>query len=154
MSSSDWMIDVRRVYDAPDPDDGYRVLVDRIWPRGLTRTAAAIDEWCRDIAPSTELRHWFDHVPDRFPAFRERYLIELEDPAHTEPLAHLRNLTDTRLTLLTATRDLGVSHARVLAERLCWGRGRHQPTVTHVHVDPQQSRATTGRPHAAGQGRH
>jgi len=152
MSGSDWMIEVRRVYDPPDPDDGYRTLVDRIWPRGLAKTAAAIDEWCRDIAPSAELRHWYNHDPDRFLAFREKYLIELEDPAHTEPLTHLRSLTDTRLTLLTATRDLGISHARVLAERLSWGRARYQPTVTHVHVDLPQG-TKPGRPHAIGRRR-
>jgi uncharacterized protein YeaO (DUF488 family) len=135
MSDSGWTIDVRRVYDPPGPDDGYRALVDRIWPRSLTKTAAAIDEWCRDIAPSTELRRWYGHDPTRFHAFRGRYLTELDDPIHAEPLAHLHALTDTRLTLLTATRDLGISHARILAERLSWGHARDHPAVTHVHLD-------------------
>jgi uncharacterized protein YeaO (DUF488 family) len=94
-------IDVRRVYDPPHPDDGYRTLVDRIWPRGLTRTAAAIDEWRRDIAPSTELRHWYGHHPDRFPAFRDRYRSELDDHHHATALSHLHALSSTRLTLLT-----------------------------------------------------
>lgn len=129
-------IDVRRVYDPPDPDDGYRCLVDRMWPRGLTKTAAAIDEWCRDIAPSSDLRRWYGHDPARFSAFRDRYLTELDDPDHAAALTHLRTLTSNRLTLLTATRDPGISHARVLAERLSWGRARHRPTVTIVHLGP------------------
>ncbi len=120
--AEEWTIDVRRVYDPPDFDDGYRALVDRIWPRGLKKGAGAIDEWCRDIAPSTALRHWHGHNPDRFRVFREKYLSELVDLDHLEAFAHLRTLTEARLTLLTATRDLGISHARVLAERLSWGR--------------------------------
>lgn len=149
--TAEWTIDVRRVYDPPAPDDGHRALVDRICPRGLTKHAAAIDEWCRDIAPSTGLCHWYGHDPDRFSAFRDRYLTELDDPAHADALAHLRTLTDTRVTLLTATSDLGISHARVLAERLSWGRARHEPTLTQVHLDPQRP-ANGDRPvRASGQ---
>jgi uncharacterized protein YeaO (DUF488 family) len=109
---------VRRVYDPREADDGYRALVDRIWPRGLTRSAAAIDEWCRDIAPSTELRRWYSHDPELFPGFRDRYLAELDDPVRAAALIRLRTLAETRLTLLTAARDLAISHARVLGERL------------------------------------
>lgn len=134
MNVSQWRIDVRRVYDPADADDGHRVLVDRIWPRGLTKAAAAIDEWCHDVAPSDELRRWYGHDPGRFAAFRDRYLAELDDPAHAGALAHLQTLTGTRVTLLTAVRDLGMSHARVLAERLSWGRAQERPTMTHVHL--------------------
>ena len=137
--AEDWTIDVRRVYDPPAPDDGYRALVDRIWPRGLTKAAAAIDEWCHDIAPSTDLRHWYGHDPDRFHAFRDRYLTELDDESHAAALSHLQTLTNARLTLVTATRDLGISHARVLAERLSRGRTPHAPAVTHVHLDRADS---------------
>lgn len=111
-------IEVRRVYDPPRPDDGYRVLVDRIWPRGLKKSAAALDEWCRDVAPSTELRHWYGHDPQRFAAFRDRYLAELRDDERAAALAHLRSLTDRRLTLLTATKDVEISQAQVLLELL------------------------------------
>ena len=111
-------IEVRRVYDPPQPDDGYRVLVDRIWPRGLKKSAAALDEWCRDVAPSTELRQWYGHDPQRFAAFRDRYHAELRDDEHAAALAHLRSLTDRRLTLLTATKDVAISQAQVLAELL------------------------------------
>lgn len=116
-------IGVRRIYDPPESGDGYRVLVDRIWPRGLAKADAAIDEWCRDVAPSSGLRRWYGHDPDRFPEFRDRYVTELDDPAHVEALAHLRTLTGASLTLLTATRDVDISHARILAERLASAAG-------------------------------
>jgi uncharacterized protein YeaO (DUF488 family) len=64
---------VRRVYEEPEPGDGTRVLVDRIWPRGLTKAKAALDEWCKDVAPSDELRKWYSHDPDRFEEFGRRY---------------------------------------------------------------------------------
>jgi len=68
---------VRRVYDLPDPADGQRVLVDRLWPRGLSKSAAALDEWVKAVAPSDELRRWYGHEASKFPAFRERYQAEL-----------------------------------------------------------------------------
>jgi uncharacterized protein YeaO (DUF488 family) len=112
-------IGVKRAYDPRLPSDGRRILVDRIWPRGLRRSAAELDEWCKDIAPSTALRRWYGHAAARFGELRDRYLLELDDPAHAEALAHLQALTrDHRLTLLTATKDLDTSHATVLAEWL------------------------------------
>ncbi|GAA1978716.1 DUF488 domain-containing protein [Amycolatopsis minnesotensis] len=112
-------IDVRvaRVYDRPRPEDGTRVLVDRLWPRGLKKDAAALDEWCRDVAPSTELRTWYGHDPGRFAEFAERYRGELAEPARAGALASLRETGGT-VTLLTATRDLDTSHATVLAATL------------------------------------
>jgi uncharacterized protein YeaO (DUF488 family) len=110
---------VRRVYDEPERSDGIRVLVDRIWPRGLTKAKAALDEWCKDVAPSTELRKWYSHDPDRFEDFGLRYRAELKDPQRAAALAHLRGLAkDHQLTLLTATRDAEISEAAVLAEML------------------------------------
>lgn len=110
---------VRRVYEEPEGCDGTRVLVDRIWPRGLTKAKAALDEWCKNVAPSTELRQWYAHDPDRFEDFGRRYLAELEDPLRAEALAHLRGLAPGRpLTLLTATRRPEISEAAVLAELL------------------------------------
>jgi uncharacterized protein YeaO (DUF488 family) len=112
-------IDIKRAYDPPLPLDGRRILVDRLWPRGLSKRNAYLDEWCKDIAPTPLLRHWYGHDPARFEEFRERYLSELDDGVHAQPLAHLRALTTgVRVTLLTATKDLSLSHARVLAERL------------------------------------
>ena len=110
---------VRRVYDPPGPADGHRVLVDRLWPRGLAKSAAAVDEWLRAVAPSDELRRWYGHEVAKFPEFRDRYLAELGTPERAEALAHLRELADPGpLTLLTATKDVEHSQAAVLAERL------------------------------------
>jgi len=110
---------VRRVYEDPGRDDGVRVLVDRIWPRGMTRARAALDEWCKDVAPSHELRTWYGHQPDRFEEFARRYRLELEDPGRAQALAHLRDLArDGPVTLLTATREPAVSEAAVLASLL------------------------------------
>jgi uncharacterized protein YeaO (DUF488 family) len=110
---------VRRVYDEPAPDDGVRVLVDRIWPRGLSRDKARIEEWAKQVAPSTELRKWYSHQPDRFPEFTRRFLAELEDPEAAEALARLRALASERtVTLVTATRAVEISQARVLADAI------------------------------------
>ncbi|MFF6779854.1 DUF488 family protein [Streptomyces sp. NPDC012510] len=110
---------VRRVYEAPAPADGTRVLVDRIWPRGMAKEKAHLDEWCKQVAPSTELRKWYSHAPERFPEFSRRYRTELKDPEHAEAVAHLRDLAhDRTLTLLTATRHPEISEAEVLAELL------------------------------------
>ena len=110
---------VRRVYEEPERADGTRVLVDRIWPRGLTKAKAALDEWCKEIAPSTELRKWYSHDPERFEEFGRRYQAELKDPRRAEALAHLRGLAkDRQLTLLTATRQPEISEAAVLADLL------------------------------------
>jgi uncharacterized protein YeaO (DUF488 family) len=109
-------IRVRRVYEEPSPEDGARVLVDRIWPRGLRKDAAGLDDWAKDVAPSTELRTWYHHDPAKFDEFRRRYTAELAQPAPQEALARLRALArDKPVTLLTATRDLGLSQAAVLA---------------------------------------
>ncbi len=110
---------LRRVYDDPSPADGARVLVDRVWPRGLTKAATQLDEWMKGIAPSTELRRWYGHRPERFPEFRRRYLAELRAAEPAGTVDRLRELARTRqVTLLTATRDVEHSHAAVLSELL------------------------------------
>ncbi|GAA3436395.1 DUF488 domain-containing protein [Kutzneria kofuensis] len=108
---------VARVYDDPSPEDGTRVLVDRLWPRGLRKELAKVDIWCRSVSPSTELRVWYGHDPERFEEFAERYRAELADP---ERQAALRGLleTDGTVTLLTATKSLDISQAAVLADVL------------------------------------
>lgn len=112
-------VQVRRAYDPPEADDGQRVLVDRLWPRGLSKARARLDEWCKDVAPSTELRRWYGHEPDRYDAFARRYRDELAEPEHAAALAHLRDLAARgRLTLLTATRRSDISEAAVLADLL------------------------------------
>lgn len=117
---------VRRVYDAPSPQDGARVLVDRVWPRGLRKDAARLDLWAKDVAPSTELRTWYQHDPAKFDEFRRRYAAELARPGPAEALARLRVLAARQpVTLLTATRDVGISQAAVLAEVLASGSAGH-----------------------------
>jgi uncharacterized protein YeaO (DUF488 family) len=112
-------IRTRRVYEEPEPADGTRVLVDRIWPRGLRKDAAALDEWAKDVAPSTELREWYGHDPAKFDEFRRRYTDELSQSGHRAALGRLRARASAGpVTLLTATRDLEHSQAAVLAQIL------------------------------------
>ena len=112
-------IRVRRVYDEPTPEDGARVLVDRVWPRGMRREAAHLDEWAKDAAPSAELRTWYHHEPAKYEEFRRRYTAELGKPGGRDALARLRALAaDRPVTLLTATKDPDISQAAVLAELL------------------------------------
>ena len=95
------------------------MLVDRIWPRGLTKAAVHLDEWMQDIAPSTRLRRWYGHRPERFTEFRRRYLVELRDAQPAAAVDRLRKLAHTRpVTLLTATKDIEHSHATVLIDVL------------------------------------
>ncbi len=115
-------IRVRRVYDPPEPQDGTRVLVDRLWPRGLRKDAAHLDEWAKDVAPSRDLRTWYGHDPAKFAEFCRRYTAELSSGAARAALEHLTTLAAAgAVTLLTATRDIGNSQAAVLAGLL-----RHQ----------------------------
>jgi uncharacterized protein YeaO (DUF488 family) len=110
------VIRVRRVYGDPEPGDGPRILVDRLWPRGLRKDAAALDEWLRDAAPSTERGTWYRHDPAKFAQFRLRYTAELGGPSARAALGRLRTLAAAGpLTLLTATADAGRGHAAVLA---------------------------------------
>ena len=109
-------IRVRRVYEEPSAQDGARVLVDRVWPRGLRKDALRLDEWAKDVAPSTELRTWYQHDPAKFDEFRRRYAAELDQPGAREGLARLRALAVGQpVTLLTATKEVDLSQAAVLA---------------------------------------
>jgi uncharacterized protein YeaO (DUF488 family) len=115
-------LDVRskRIYDPPDDGDGYRILIDHIWPRGVSRDRACLDEWARELAPSAQLRNWFDHRPARFAEFRARYRDELI--AHSDRIDELRRRgTDSRLTILYAARDREHNNAVVVTELLCDG---------------------------------
>jgi uncharacterized protein YeaO (DUF488 family) len=107
---------LKRVYDPPDPGDGRRVLVDRLWPRGMTKAEAHVDLWLKEVAPSPELRRWFGHEPERWPEFRKRYREELSaNPAVEE----LRQITaEGPVTLLYGARDKDRNDAVVLAEFL------------------------------------
>lgn len=107
------------MYDV-DPDaEGAKVLVDRLWPRGIRKEDPRIDDWCPDVAPSTELRRWYGHRPEVFAEFEQRYRQELDGEAGREALARLQEVAGDRpLILLTATRDVEHSQAAVLAEVL------------------------------------
>ncbi|HXU92243.1 MAG TPA: DUF488 domain-containing protein [Gallionella sp.] len=108
---------IKRAYDTPEKSDGTRILVDRLWPRGVSRDKAAIDLWLKEIAPSTELRQWFGHEPERWPEFRRRYFEELD--RHPEVVAELRAaLGKGNATLLYAAKDAGHNNAQALMEYL------------------------------------
>jgi len=110
-------IAIKRAYAAPSPADGMRVLVDRLWPRGLRKSEAAIDRWLKELAPSTELRQWFGHDPNRWDEFRHRYTAELKDK--TELLGELRAIAAKGpLTLVFAARDEQHNDAVVLRDLL------------------------------------
>lgn len=112
---------LKRAYEAPAAADGMRVLVDRLWPRGVRKTEAAIDEWAKDLAPSAPLRKWFGHEPDKWPEFRRRYAEELG--RHGEALERLRTLArNGPITLVYAARDEAHNDAVVLREILLHGR--------------------------------
>lgn len=112
------MVRVKRVYEPVKGTDGFRVLVDRLWPRGLSKEQAKVDLWLRDVAPSDALRKWFAHDPNKWPEFRRRYHTELEDK--TEPLRNLHQLEQQHrvITLVYAASDTLRNNAVVLAGRL------------------------------------
>jgi uncharacterized protein YeaO (DUF488 family) len=110
---------VRRVYESPEPEDGVRVLVDRLWPRGLSKDAARVDEWPKAMTPSTELRRWYHAGEGSYEEFAGRYEAELAAPEAAELLDHVRELArEGPVTLLTAAKAPGESHAAVLARLL------------------------------------
>ncbi|WP_307128870.1 DUF488 domain-containing protein [Streptomyces sp. B1I3] len=113
---------VRRVYDPPQEGDGIRVLVDRLWPRGVSKEHAAIDVWARDVTPSKELRTWYheDRTGARYDDFVDRYRTELGDPAHTRAVDDLVGLVreGRPVTLVTAVKDVAASHVPVLVDHV------------------------------------
>lgn len=110
-------LQAKRIYDPPDDSDGYRILIDHVWPRGVSRARARLDEWARELAPSGQLRKWFDHRPDRFAEFRAHYRDELL--ANADRIDELRRrATHSRVTILYAARDREHNNAVVLTELL------------------------------------
>ena len=113
-------VQIKRVYDPAVPEDGYRVLIDHLWPRGISRERAHLDEWARELAPSDELRRWFDHMPERFSEFRARYRSELAQ--RREQVDALKSRADKeRVTIIYAARDRDHNNAVVLAELITDG---------------------------------
>jgi uncharacterized protein YeaO (DUF488 family) len=116
-STSGIDVRLRRIYDESLPADGTRVLVDRLWPRGISKDRAQLDLWCKDVAPSSELRTWYHHDPALFDEFAQRYRAELEEPGQAAAFADLCRLAERgTLTLLTATKDVERSEAAVLVD--------------------------------------
>jgi uncharacterized protein YeaO (DUF488 family) len=124
------MVAIKRIYEPASRSDGVRVLVDRLWPRGLKKASAGLDEWLRDLAPSNELRRWYHARPDQWPSFRKKYLQELSQPEAQESLQRLYQLAHKRkrLTLLFASKNDTHNNATVLRELL--EGGRKPPTGT------------------------
>jgi uncharacterized protein YeaO (DUF488 family) len=117
MNMADRVVRIKRVYLDPSEDDGKRILVDRLWPRGLTKAKAKVDLWLKDVAPSNELRKWFVHDPDRWPEFKRRYVAELK--AVDKPLILLKQETRRgAVTLLYGARDEEHNEAVVLLDLL------------------------------------
>ena len=151
---------VRRVYDEPSAADGARVLVDRVWPRGLRKDAIRLDDWAKDAAPSTELRTWYGHDPAKFDEFRRRYLGELAGSTQRAALGRLRALAvaGRPLTLLTATRDVDHSQAAVLARLLRQSAGPEEgeareeggEAACFAHLVCPECGAVTTEGHAPG----
>ena len=113
------MIATKHAYDPSDPSDGYRVLIDRLWPRGLSRARADLDAWEKDIAPSESLRKWYKHDPSKWREFKSRYLRELRAPGAKAVLDDLvRRALSGRVTLVYASRAADISNARVIEQKL------------------------------------
>lgn len=112
------LLQIRRVYDLPEVTDGFRILIDRLWPRGLKKETAHIDFWCKDVAPSPELRIWFHHKPERYPLFRDIYFSELNKNSAAEHFVEIckTKLNGENVTLLYAAKDTTNNHAAILLE--------------------------------------
>lgn len=110
-------ISIKRAYDSASPDDGYRLLVDRIWPRGVSKASLKLDQWLKDVSPSTELRKWFNHDPAKFAEFKTRYRSELSDSGVIDELKDIYS-KHQRLTLVYGAKDEKHNNAVVLQEIL------------------------------------
>jgi uncharacterized protein YeaO (DUF488 family) len=135
---------VKRIYEPPSRADGTRVLVDRLWPRGLTKADAALHEWLRQLAPSDALRKWFHSQPDHWDSFRRKYLKELSHPEAESQLCQLYALAQKkkRLTLLFASKNLTHNNAMVLRELL---EGMRKPPTGTGPAKPQAARRRAAR---------
>jgi uncharacterized protein YeaO (DUF488 family) len=147
------VIRLKRAYEPPEPSDGYRVLVDRLWPRGRSREALALDAWLKDLAPSDALRRFFHHEAPRFEEFRARYERELERPRAKELLAELaRRAAEGTVTLVYGARDPEHNQAAVLRDLLAGGAARSRSRGRPV-TDQPRAAARSPRPPAGGRRR-
>lgn len=114
-------VKIKRIYEEPHKNDGIRILVDRIWPRGLSKEDAKLDDWMKEVGPSSELRKWFNHDPDKFDEFKEKYKEELKSGTRQKELKKLKDITkrhDKKVTLVYAAKDKENNQAKVLKEIL------------------------------------
>ena len=114
-------VKIKRIYEDPHKNDGIRILVDRIWPRGLSKEDAKLDDWMKEVGPSSELRKWFNHDPDKFVEFKEKYKEELKSGTQQEELKKLKDITKKhhkKVTLVYAAKDKENNQAKVLKEIL------------------------------------
>jgi uncharacterized protein YeaO (DUF488 family) len=112
-------VQVKRAYDEPSSKDGYRVLVDRLWPRGISKEKLKVDDWMKEIAPSTELRKWYGHEPEKWPEFRKRYRSELSKPPASDLLDQLvKRARKGKVTLVIGAKDAERANGAVIAEMI------------------------------------
>jgi uncharacterized protein YeaO (DUF488 family) len=130
-------ISIKRIYEKPASTDGMRILVDRLWPRGVSKDAAALDLWSKEIAPTPELRTWFDHREDRFAEFKKRYLLELRSNPVVPDV--VKGIGKHKATLLYAAHDETVNHAVVLADYLRSYRASVVPPAKKKSSKPKAS---------------
>ena len=125
---ANFLINIKRVYDPPNKDDGFRILIDRLWPRGMSKQKAKLDLWIKEVAPTNELRQWFSHEPDKWKEFKEKYRRELSEKQNL--LNQIRKLEKDKgtITLIYSARDTEHSNAAVLRETL----ERKKRAVSHV----------------------
>lgn len=110
-------INIKRIYEKPEPEDGFRILIDRLWPRGFTKEKAAVDLWLKEIAPSTELRKWFNHDPEKWEQFKKRYAAEIGK--NNEPVSVLKDhIKKEKVTLVYAAKDEKHNDAVVLLNEI------------------------------------
>lgn len=147
------MLRLKRAYEAPARNDGHRVLVDRLWPRGLRKDEAEIDAWPKDLAPSDALRKWFGHDPERFAEFRERYRRELEQPEARELLDELaRRAARGTVTLVYAAHDEEHNNAVVIAEALRGGARTSRRSSASTSGRDRRAPSRKRSPASAGRG--
>jgi uncharacterized protein YeaO (DUF488 family) len=113
------VVRIARIYEEPTAEDGKRILVDRLWPRGVSKERAQLDDWCKEVSPSNELRRWYGHQPELFEEFSARYRAEISEGERAEALARIAaEAKQGTVTLLTATKDPGLSEAAVLKDAI------------------------------------
>jgi uncharacterized protein YeaO (DUF488 family) len=146
------MIQTKRIYDPATPNDGFRVLVDRLWPRGVSKAVARLDAWERELAPSSELRHWYGHDPRKWDEFQARYARELQTPAAQAALDRLARLASTgTLTLVYAAHAGEISNAAALRQ-LVLNRPAHNGEARDRGVNTHAEDNNHGAPAAGGLG--